>query len=155
MGFKYFEGKNWAQITREERFFCERLFDLIKQEKVEVFAKFLSQELNLQLSEEGEWEIGYEVCFYRDFWQFKGRKETPYSPKRTFDLCLFGESEIVIIEAKSAGGFDSEQNKVFRRDIDEVKRLTKIQRVELVGLCSSKYTLDSDSESTFNGKVIR
>jgi hypothetical protein len=30
-----------------------------------------------------------------------------------FDLCLFGERAIVIIEAKAAGGFDADQNAVF------------------------------------------
>ena len=36
-----------------------------------------------------EWEPAFEACFYRDIWQLRGREGELYSPKRTFDLCLF------------------------------------------------------------------
>ncbi len=155
MGFKYLERNRWTQVTRDERFFCQRLYELVKSEPAESFARHISQILGLNLPTDGEWEIGYEVCFYRDLWQLRGRKGKPFSPKRTFDLCLFGESAIVIIEAKAAGGFDRNQNAAFERDIAEVRRLTQVENVKLVGLCSSKYELDPDSEATFQGKVIR
>ncbi|MFC1761185.1 hypothetical protein ACFL6U_03795 [Planctomycetota bacterium] len=155
MGFEYLAGKRWIQVTRDERFFCQRLYELINAERVEVFAQYLSDLLDLDLPIKGEWEIGYEVCFYRDLWQQRGRSGKLYSPKRTFDLCLFSESAIVIIEAKAVGGFDSEQNEVFKRDIAEVKRLTQVNNVQLVGLCSSKCEIDQSGESTFGAKVVR
>lgn len=155
MGFKYLDGYRWDQVTRDERFFCQRLYELIKAEPVENFVQYLSDTLVLDLPIGGEWEIGYEVCFYRDVWQLRNRKGKLYSPKRTFDLCLFGESAILIIEAKAAGGFDPDQNVVFKRDIAEVRNLTQIEDVRLVGLCSSKYILDRGSESTFGTNVIR
>ena len=155
MGFSYLEGKRWSQVTRDERFFCQRLYELVKAEPVENFVRYLSDKLDLDLPAGGEWEIGFEVCFYRDLWQHRGCPGRPFSLKRTFALCLFGESAIVIIEAKAAGGFESNQNESFKRDIAEVQRLTGLGNVCLVGLCSSKYILDEDSSSTFGGKVVR
>ena len=155
MGFEYFDGSRWAQVTRDERFFCQRLYELVNVKSTENFVQYLSDSLDLNLPIGGEWEIGYEVCFYRDLWQQRDRKGKLYSPKRTFDLCLFGESAIVIIEAKAAGGFDKDQNEIFKRDIAEVQRLTQVENVQLIGLCSSKYEMDESSKSTFGDKVIR
>jgi hypothetical protein len=155
MGFKYLEGNRWEQVTRDERFFCQQLYRRISSEPVEHFVRYISQRLNLALPTDGEWEVGYEVCFYRDLWQLRGRQGKPYSPKRTFDLCLFNESAIVIIEAKAAVGFDHGQNAVFVRDIAEVQRLTQVECVHLVGLCSSRCELDPESMALFEGKIIR
>lgn len=155
MGFEYLDGKRWAQVTRDERFFCQRLYELVKSGPVENFVRYISNRLRLGLPSGGEWEIGYEVCFYRDLWQLRNREGKLYSPKRTFDLCLFGESAIVIVEAKAAGGFEPGQNRVFKKDIDEIRHQTGVEDVHLVGLCSSKCELDADSEATFQGKVLR
>ncbi len=154
MGFTYLQGKRWAEVTRDERFFCQRLYQLVNADSVEAFAVYVSRQLQLDLPLDGEWEIGFEVCFYRDLWQLRGKNDVLYSPKRTFDLCLFGESVIVIIEAKAAGAFDENQNETFKRDIDEVRRLTGLERVELVGLCSSQYILDPSAEETFGTSVV-
>ena len=154
MGFKYLKGDRWTQVTRDERFFCQRLYELVKAEPVEDFVRYLSESLNLNLPITGEWEIGYEVVFYRDLWQHRKREGKLYSPKRTFDLCLFGESAILIIEANAAGGFDSNQNEVFKRDIAAVRSLTEVENVHLIGLCSSKCTPDKSSESTFGDRLI-
>lgn len=156
MGFGYFDGKRWDEVTRDERFFCQRLYELVRSDSVTRFVEHLSDVLGLGIPANGEWEIGYEVCFYRDLWQLRGRQKGElYSPKRTFDLCLFGESAIVIIEAKAAGDFDQDQNLVFQRDVAEVRGLTNIENVQLVGLCSSKCELDNDARSTFGSRVIR
>jgi hypothetical protein len=154
MSFTYLDGKRWSQITRDERFFCQQLYELIKQETPERFLKHLHDDRALDVSVDGEWEVGFEVCFYRDLWQHRGQEGELYSPKRTFDLCLFGEKAIVIIEAKAATGFDLEQNEVFARDINEVKRLTGVDNVRLMGLCSSKYKPEADLVSVFTGPII-
>jgi hypothetical protein len=79
-----------------------------------------------------DWEVGYEVCFYRDILKLYGHgvkekmedliaKIGPNAVnliKRTFDLVLFSSDTIVIIEAKSAEGLTTEQFKEFK--IDEV-----------------------------------
>ena len=154
MGFTYFNDKRWSQITRDERFFCQRLYELIRKDSPERFISYLHDKRGLDIPMEGEWEVGYEVCFYRDLWQHRGRKDLLFSPKRTFDLCLFGENAIVIIEAKAATGFDPNQNAVFAKDTDEVMRLTGVDTVRLMGLCSSKYTPDDAISAVFNGPII-
>lgn len=154
MGFSYLDDRRWDQVTRDERFFCQRLYELVKADSAAGFAKRLSTALGLGLPDGGEWEIGYEVCFYRDLWQLRDRQGKLYSPKRTFDLCLFGESAIVIIEAKAAGDFDPDQNDVFSRDAAAVREMTKVENVQLVGLCSSGYEMDDCAKATFGSRVI-
>ncbi len=154
MGFNYLDGKSWTQITRDERFFCQRLYALINDETPERFVEYLHDVHALDVPVAGEWEVGFEVCFYRDLWQHRGRKDNLFSPKRTFDLCLFGEQAIVIIEAKAATGFDPDQNEVFARDVDEVKRLTRVDTAQLMGLCSSKYTPEEALTTVFTGPII-
>jgi hypothetical protein len=154
MGFNYLGGKRWSQVTRDERFFCQRLYELVNTEPVGEFAQYMSDQLDLELPVHEEWEIGFEVCFYRDLWQHRGREGALYSPKRTFDLCLFAESAIVIIEAKAAGGFDPDQNETFKRDVEEVRRLTGVGDVYLVCLCSSKCENDKSSKETFGRRGL-
>ena len=154
MGFTYLSGKRWSQITRDERFFCQRLYELIRDETPEQFIRYLHDDHALDVLLHGEWEIGFEVCFYRDLWQHRGQEGQLFSPKRTFDLCLFGERAIVIIEAKAATGFDPDQNEVFARDAAEVKCLTAVDTVLLMGLCSSKYTPEEALTSVFTGPII-
>jgi len=155
VGFQYLNGKRWSQVTRDERFFCQRLYEMINMEKPERFVAYLRDTHGLDVPAEGEWEAGFEVCFYRDFWQHRERKGELFSPKRTFDLCLFGEKAIIIIEAKAAVGFDEDQIESFARDIIEVAKLTKVDNVKLVGLCSSKYEVEPEFESIFTGPILR
>src|SRR5882672_11412807 len=101
MGFTYLGGNNWSDITREERFFCAELYIKIKNSE-NAFVRWLNAQEKISISGEDcetEWETAFEVCFYRDF-PHKFRPEIPdkYSPKRTFDLCLFSEKNIIIIE---------------------------------------------------------
>jgi hypothetical protein len=154
VGFKYLDGKRWDQVTRDERFFCQRLYEIIIMEKPEQFVAYLRDAHGLDVPGEGEWEAGFEVCFYRDLWQHRERKGPLFSPKRTFDLCLFGEKAIIIIEAKAAGGFDEDQMESFAGDIIEVAKLTKVDNVKLVGLCSSQYEVEPEFKSTFDGKIL-
>jgi hypothetical protein len=154
VGFKYLDGNRWEEVTREERFYCQRLFELVRGESVEGFVQYLIETLSLEISPIGEWELGFEVCFYRDLWQLRNRNGALYSPKRTFDLCLFGESAIIIIEAKAASGFDQMQNNYFREDIKQVREITKVEAVRLVGLCSSHCELDEDTMITFERRIV-
>lgn len=154
MGFNYLNGKRWSLVTRDERFFCMRLYELINRETPESFVAYLCDTKGLDVPIEGEWEVGYEVCFYRDLWQHRGRKGKLFSPKRTFDLCLFGEKAIVIIEAKAAVGFSKAQTKSFEKDVDEVKKLTGVENIKLMGLCSSKYNVEREIASIFTGPIL-
>jgi hypothetical protein len=153
VGFTYLGGKCWSQVTRDERFFCQRLYEKIRSEGPQRFVEFLRGH-GLDVPADGEWEVAYEVCFYRDLWQLRRCEGTPLSPKRTFDLCLFGEKAIVIIEAKAAEKFDADQTRIFAGDIAEVGRLTGIENVKLVGICASGYSVEHEIKAQFNGPII-
>lgn len=162
MSWDYLQGKTWAQITRDERFFCQHLYHLILRERgVNFFVEKLNEltELTghkLNLDATANWEIGYEVCFYRDLWFLRGKKEPLHSPKRTFDLCLFSAETIVIIEAKAQQGFDSDspQKGYFKADKTLVKAETKVKHVKLLGLASSHYLKKMNLDSTASQDVL-
>ena len=62
-----------------------------------------------------------------------------YSPKRTFDLCLFSERGIIVIEAKAFQCFDAKQAVHFQQDRMQIKKLVnKEVDVQLVALASSR-----------------
>lgn len=87
-------------------------------------------------------------------WQ---NKENPFSPKRTFDLALFNEKYLVIIEAKSYQGFENKQLDEFTADKLSLKTLLGDQcpEVILLGLHSSKLTPKATTMDIFhNSKTI-
>lgn len=175
MGWKYLGGKTWAEVTRDERFFCQHLFGLVRQD-VPGFVQKLNELAALNLPVDEDWEIGFEVCFYRDHRFMCDRDgfewhqdESMYSPKRTFDLCLFSHDHIVIIEAKAAQGFDLQQMGEFKKDRQWVKEAVAVVKrddgtvhdvsVHVVALASQKYIQDLDWErlnrdATFSGKPL-
>lgn len=85
------------------------------------------------------WELGYEVCFYRDIGH---PKENNISLKRTFDFCLFSEKKVIIIEAKAHQSFDSNQINDINSDKSKVAALLRLndEDVSVVGLISSLYS---------------
>ena len=95
MGWNYLDGMTWAEVTRDERYFCQQLFAVVQRRGVKEFVELLNQITGLSLPVDVEWELGYKVCFYRDLWQLRGGKGQLYSPKRTFDLCLFSQRQII------------------------------------------------------------
>jgi len=143
MPIQYLQGRSWSDWTRDERFFCSALYGHAKNDPAK-FVQLVGSAADLELSLEGEWEVGYEVSFYRDFlWQRDKEKpaDLGVSDARAFDLCLFGENAIVVIEAKVFEPFSPPQNKVFGLDADHIKRLPGLEEIEvrLVALASSKY----------------
>jgi len=145
MGHTYFNGKTWADISREERLFCAHLYFAISKD-IKSFVRVVNtQNPELKLDENVNWEVGYEVCFYRDYYySFKQTsiKNSGYSQKRTFDLCLFSENAIVIIEAKSDQPFEETQIKDFVKDRADIRRILNKGddfRVVLLALASKQY----------------
>ena len=152
MGFSYLKDKegvelNWHDVTRDERTFCAELYFVIKQDVLQ-FVKWLDEKVSLQLTEDelkSEWEIGFEVCFYRDVRKLQNNpvKGSGFSQKRTFDLCLFSENRIIVIEAKSQTGFGGDQNDEFDKDPENILKLLNRTPndllVNVVGLASSRY----------------
>ena len=72
MGLSYLNGKTWSEVTRDERFFCSHLYNLIQNNGIAQFLSYLNKNHRTNFDTNAYWEIGYEVCFYRDFWYFNG-----------------------------------------------------------------------------------
>lgn len=185
----YLNNKCWAAVTREERFFCAHLWQLIRidcsrklGEHLEQLPEFhkngphpwFNSDLARKIAAGGVREVGFEVCFYRDLpFQYDPGTErdrltgnvttainriesrSSQTPdelrkgflKRTFDLCLFLDREIVIIEAKAQQGFHSAQLATFQDDKELIKKILEpqIEHVHLVALTSSGYKNPQDS----------
>ena len=153
MALKYLDSRSWADITREERFYCQHLFNLIKKHGLTDFISFVNQKLNASLPTDCHWEPAFEACFYRDFFLSKGQSN-PYSPKRTFDLCLFSDDAILIIEAKAQQRFKSNDLETYARDPERVQKVTGVSQVVLVGLASSNYHPSEDTRAIFFNNTL-
>ena len=151
MGLSYLENKHWSDISRNERFFCAHLYFEMNN-NLAPFLELISKNgvIKEEDSKPNLWEVGYEVCFYRDYIKkigFENTHEIGKTPfhnlrKRTFDLCLFSEKSIIIIEAKAHQGFDNDQMKSFDDDLIQINRLLgnkNIIETKLLGLTSNKY----------------
>ncbi|WP_028581349.1 hypothetical protein [Desulfogranum japonicum] len=165
MTIQYLGNEKWESISREERYFCSELFhELNETEKITKFIRFLNGVTSLvpgfvneiHLNESLCWEVGYEVCLYRDVLYQNNRRikevnkeriqngKDALPQKRTFDLCLFSDKDIVIVEAKSQQGLGSQQCYEFEKEEDYIQELfSEINRdcpkVHLIILASAKY----------------
>lgn len=158
LGWKYLENRTWAETSREERFYCQHLYnriiDLQQAGTADGFITLLNEILGTKLDPKADWELGYEVCFYRDrcyLLRSLGYEAEQFSPKRTFDLCLFSENTIVVIEAKAAQGFHGGQLKEFAKDRVGLLKLDGVNKVALLGLASSEYQPGPNVIECFDG----
>lgn len=72
--------------------------------------------------------------------RFNPREKGNYSKKRTFDIALFSDSAIVIVEAKAAEVFTADQAQYFSKDRDDLEKLLGPEvGVFLVALGSRTY----------------
>lgn len=159
MGYAYLNQKNWSDITRDERFFCAHLyFEMLSNIKPFLNLLLNNKVIDSESVKATAWEVAFEVCFYRDFIYklgFKGEHEigkTPYHHlgKRTFDLCLFSDQQIIIIEAKAQQGFDTKQMEYFKSDLETVKQLVgKDINIKLIGLAAAKYRPKEETKKNF------
>lgn len=169
MGLTYLKGKNWIDISREERLFCSHLYHKIKSHQdIKEFIKWLNETISpvkdfkneIKLNPDQHWEVAYESCFYRDLLKLHGygvkEKLEDFKKieavgdyainliKRTFDLALFSDDTIVIIEAKSAGKLELKQFKDFEIDellIKEVFKYLNLNspKIVFIVLATDKY----------------
>ncbi len=137
MALEYLKDSTWKKVTRDERLFCSYLYHHIS-DNTDAFINLINKNENTlkKLDTSSSWEIGFEVNIYRDLFGMK--------TKRTFDLCLFSEKTIVIIEAKAHQGFDSTQSKEFKKDKEKLNALIskyfkKDVEIKICALASSKY----------------
>ena len=139
---KYLNNSKWSNWTRDERFFCSVLYQEAKKDE-KSFGEWLCSETKIPFSNTEEWDLGYEVCFYRDYFWQKGdsARRLEYPTKRTFDLCLFNTNKIIIIEAKVFEQFESSQNNEFKKDKELIKGLEGFENIDVytVALASSIY----------------
>jgi hypothetical protein len=163
MPVSYLSEKPWVDWSREERFFCFELYAMAKLGAGK-FAEWLISASGLNgISQSDKWDIGVEVCFYRDFLWHNGLSAAKegFSRKRTFDLCLFSERSIIVVEAKVFGRFDMDTCKVFEKDRFFIKKLLKRDdlSVYLVALASSRYFKNAqrygnkDTLAIFDGQL--
>ena len=155
VGFSYLDGKSWAEVTREERFFCQHLFCLLKKHGAPTFLAYVNRKVGIALSPDAAWEPAFEVCFYRDLRYLRGETGPLFSPKRTFDLCLFSEKAILIIEAKAQQSFDRDADQLtsFASDRDQVRELTKVSTY-VIGLASSRCPATTACDQVFDGPLL-
>lgn len=158
MSVSYLKHQPWSLWSREERLFCAVLFEHARRDPAE-FAKWLIGEAKLGVQPDDSWDLGFEVCFYRDFlWQQNRSARVDGLPsKRTFDLCLFGERAVIVMEAKVSEVFGAKQNTNVGRDKGLVRRLIgrDLLVVNVVAIASSKY-FENAPEGTldvFDGRV--
>ena len=154
MGFSYLDGKRWAQVTREERFFCQHLFNLLKKDSGKGLLAHINKEAGTSFRLDTEWEPAFEVCLYRDLNHLRKNWNHGYSKKRTFDLCMFSEEAIVILEAKAQQPFEISQVKNFAKDRSNVLKLTGVKTVWLGGLASSFYEENERVTNNLDGPLL-
>jgi hypothetical protein len=102
---------------------------------------------------EKHWEIGYEVCFYRDYRksQKKSIRGSGFPQKRTFDLALFSDDELIIFEAKVHEEFDTKQVEDFQKDNSLIKELVESPiTIRFYALASQSYFENSRKFKTWD-----
>jgi len=153
----YFQNKTWnEEVSRTEKMFCAELFFLLKEKDnlLEFIKKFKLKQ--------GCYDVGYEVAFYRDLLkikEFANKIKDKYSLHRAFDLALFSENDIYIIEAKAQDGFNNKQLGYFKKDEKKVlKMLKEINpkikvEIHLLALISSNYNLKQETRDKFENII--
>ena len=152
MGFKYLRNQYWSQITREERYFCSHLYHLLIGKEKE-FVIWLNNTLGEHFNPDQEWEISFEVCFYRDFYKLNGKDLPEELRKRTFDLCLFSETDIIIIEAKVQQPFKKKQINDLREDVVILEEMLIADSVKITPLLLGSETFFKNLEGKY-GKGV-
>lgn len=170
MGFSYLGGKNWSEITRDERTFCADLYMVLQDEdKLRTFTNWLIQESNLgEIDTSNEIEIGFEVALLRDVlfdYELSEKQKAANkikikgALKRTLDLAIFLPNDLIIIEAKAAESLTNKQMNDFIKDDKAINLLIsslgrKCPNIHLVGLVSGEYKFGSDTKKNFNNRII-
>ncbi len=155
MSFDYFNGKKWKDISRDERRFCaDLIFQLQNNNSEHQFVEWLVEINKLDIPKVTDFEIDFEVCFYRDMLfdyelrnkaTLKDKKKIKGLLKRTFDICIFLPNDIIIIEAKAAQGMTSNQMIEFKYDKRSIQSCLgdlgfAEKTVYIIGLVSSEYS---------------
>ena len=154
-GLRWLGGRPWSEITREERAFCAELYCLARAD-LQNFIEYLNAMHEADLDVGANWEMAFEASFYRDQRRFLLQaKDGASSDHRKFDLALFSDEDILIIEAKAQQGFGTKQLDDIRQDPDRVKlRLPRVKRVRVSALVSSRYFPKPETRNCFTGPYL-
>jgi hypothetical protein len=153
-GLSWLKGKSWSEVTRDERTFCAELYFLARAD-LPKFIGYLNDTYGADLDMSANWEIAFEAKLYRDERHLYRRGRDKSNPDhRAFDLVLFSNDDILIIEAKAQQGFDMEQLDEFQKAPDRVKRLTGVGRARLSPLVSSRYSPKQNTKVRFTGPYL-
>ena len=159
MGISYLGGNTWSELTREERYFTAMLFFELSKNLKPLLELFYSQRIDINPDDYIKYESAYEVCFYRDILKYYNLKnKMSFSPKRTFDLVLFSNDKIIIIEAKANQSFSSQQLNSFMKDREDLEKLFgnimyDCPNILIIALISSKYKPSQNTGSFFDGCI--
>ncbi len=155
-------GHSWATLTRSERSFCAALYRhelanpgslhqaIRKHCKVPpaIGSRWSWNSASVaHVPTSTHWEVGLEACFFRDMHK---AIPTAVKPSRfnslaqtTFDLALFSDTSIIILEAKGIETFSTPQLQGIETLKSDIKALCgKNIEVYVFGLISSKYYLN-------------
>ena len=151
-GLSWLNNKHWSEITREERYFCAELYCVVRDDP-DKFIRFLHEKYPDSIEISLNWQIAYEVCFYRDWMHMHDASDIVpdrrLSKKRTFDLALFSDSQIILIEAKAHQGFTSEEVERFPDDKVAIQTCTGVPSIHTAAITSSKYNPRSSTLTNF------
>ena len=146
-GLSWLGNRKWWEVTREERYFCAELYWAVKED-LSKFIAFLDSKYPRKINTDSVWQVGYEVCFFRDWAKIYPEKsqnvqagsDQALSKKRTFDLALFSNSQVILFEAKAQQYFTAKQAKEFESYRELFRRCTGVTEVHTAAIISSKYT---------------
>lgn len=149
----WLDNKSWWEVTREERYFCAELYCAIKHD-IDKFVCFLQERYGSTIAPISGFQVGFEVCFYRDWIHMgsNGKPEVPenLSRKRTFDLALFSDSQILIIEAKAHEKLNGKELESIRMDKKLVQQCTGVPVVHTTAIVSSRYSPRRSTVANFS-----
>ena len=156
-GLSWLGNRQWWEVTREERYFCAELYCAVKED-ISKFIAFLDSKYPGKINMDSVWQIGYEVCFYRDWAKIYPEKSQiveagsgqELSKKRTFDLALFSNSQAILFEAKAQQYFTDKQAKEFESDRELFRHCTGVAEVHTAAIISSKYTPQDKTTNYFS-----
>lgn len=156
MKISYLGNNSWKTITREERYFTAMLFSELSK-NLNPFLKLLANNgIGVDPDDDKNYEPAYEVCFYRDILKhYHSPIKGNFSPKRTFDLVLFSNDQIIIIEAKANQSFTTEQLESFKKDREDLKILFgninhDCPNILIIALYSSNYRPSKNTKKYFD-----
>ena len=160
----------WAEITREERYFTSFLFHDIRKNPLPFLQLLRAKGLKCE-DDVTVVDVGYEVCLFRDMAKEKLlekekniielaglQNDVKSFRKLTFDLVLWLSNQTtVIIEAKAQQGFKNDQIDMLKHAKTAIScsKMYQTKGILLAGLKSGRYSvIDRNVIEAFDDVII-